>query len=186
MSKKKSRALNPPRLLHRSGSPPKRNPLDHFTFRRNSLLVERVGSAAPGRTGSSRILRFAVAASAEWSDFPVKGIFVPFCPKQYFTPPREEDSLMASPSVAVGEQIDIPLHDSGRRSAPAPRRHILRQSKFDPEGKGTLGAAVLGAIIRVPLHRREFRSTIAAAGRLLRFVRERDAPFADHREYRST
>ncbi len=102
------------------------------------FVWEKISGSAPGRTGSSRILGFAVAANTEWSDFPVKGIFVPLLYQTILYAASGGSSLMASPSAAVGERIDIPLSRLRKRSTGSRETHSPTVKIFDPEGKETL------------------------------------------------
>ncbi len=102
------------------------------------FLWEKISGIAPGRTGSSRILGFAVAASTEWSDFPVKGIFVPLLYQTILYAASGGSSLIASPSAVVGERIDIPLSRLRKRSTGSQETRSPTVQIFDPEGKETL------------------------------------------------
>ena len=130
------------------------------------FLWEKISGSAPGRTGSSRILGFAVAANTEWSDFPVKGIFVPLLYQTILYAASGGSSLMASPSVAVGERIDIPLSRLRKRSTGSRETHSPTVKIFDPEGKETLVQHC--AIVRYRSIAGNFVRQIAAAGRLFR------------------
>ena len=102
------------------------------------FLWEKIFQTAPGRTSSSRILGFSVAANAEWSDFPVKGIFVPLLYQTILYAASGGSSLIASPSVAVGERIDIPLSKLRKRSTGSQKIQSPTVQIFDPQGKETL------------------------------------------------
>jgi hypothetical protein len=102
------------------------------------FLWEKIFHTAPGRTSSSRILGFSVAANAEWSDFPVKGIFVPLLYQTILYAASGGSSLIASPSVAVGERIDIPISKLRKRSTGSQKIQSPTVQIFDPEGKETL------------------------------------------------
>ncbi len=100
------------------------------------FLWEKISSAAFAGKGSSRVLGFAVAATTDWSDFPLRGIFVPLLYQTILYANSGGSSLLASPSSAVGDRIDLPLSRLGKRSgagSPSPNLRIL-----DPEGKETL------------------------------------------------
>ena len=113
------------------------------------FLWEKISGIASGRTNAPRILGFAVAANTEWSDFPVKGIFVPLLYQTILYAASGGSSLIASPSIAVGERIDIPLSKLRRRSTSSREKQSPTVKIFDPEGKETLVQPVLGAIIRL-------------------------------------
>jgi hypothetical protein len=102
------------------------------------FLWEKISGNAPGRTASSHILGFAVAANAEWSDFPVKGIFVPLLYQTILYAASGGSSLLASPSVTVGEQIDIPLTQLRKRRTNSEGLRSPTLRIFDPDGKQTL------------------------------------------------
>jgi len=100
------------------------------------FLWEKISGTPRGRTGSSRVLGFGVAANTEWSDFPLKGIFVPLLYQTILYAASGGSLLLAPPSAAVGDRIEIPLARLGKRSgggSPSPNLRIL-----NPAGKETI------------------------------------------------
>ena len=102
------------------------------------FLWEKISGAASGRTSSSRILGFSVAANAEWSDFPVKGIFVPLLYQTILYAASGGSSLIAGPSITAGERIDISLSKLRKRSTESQEAQTPTVRISDPEGKETL------------------------------------------------
>ncbi|HTR80201.1 MAG TPA: CARDB domain-containing protein, partial [Bacteroidota bacterium] len=95
------------------------------------FLWEKIG-------GTRRILGFAVAANTAWSDFPVKGIFVPLLYQTILYAASGRSSLGAFPSVTAGDRIAIPLSklrtkEEATEPAASPTLRVL-----DPSGKESL------------------------------------------------
>ncbi len=123
------------------------------------FLWEKISGSPPGRTGSSRILGFAVAANTDWSDFPVKGIFVPLL-YQTILYTRLGWKLADCFSVCDGGRTNrhSPLtaqEEKHRLSGDT----ISDSQNFQSGGEGNHGAAGIPCNRPVPLHRREFLST---------------------------
>ncbi len=102
------------------------------------FLWEKISDIPSGGNGASPILGFAVAANNEWSDFPLRGVFVPLLYQTILYAASGGNSLPTMPSAAVGDRIDIPLSRLNKRSGgsggpPSPALRIL-----DPEAKETL------------------------------------------------
>ncbi|MGA9405895.1 MAG: BatA domain-containing protein [Bacteroidota bacterium] len=102
------------------------------------FLWEKIYSRAAAERNSPHILGFAVAATSDWSDFPMKGIFVPLLYQTILYAASGGSSLIASPSVTVGERIDIPLSILGRKNTGSEETPTPTIQIFDPEGKETL------------------------------------------------
>jgi len=102
------------------------------------FLWERISNPSAGGPVAPRMLGFAVAANSEWSDFPVKGIFVPLLYQTILYAASGGSLLIASPSAIVGERIDIPLSQLRKRNIGSQQTISPTVRIFDPEGKETL------------------------------------------------
>ncbi len=95
---------------------------------------------------NGRILGFAVAANIGWSDFPVKGIFVPLLYQTILYAASGGNTLAPLPSLAVGERGDIPISKSRKKSVNAGRISAKSVAILDPNGKETLVQAFASAV----------------------------------------
>lgn len=85
-----------------------------------------------------RMLGFSTAANAEWSDFPLKGIFVPLLYQTILYAASGGSSLIAQPSLNAGDRIDVPLSTLTRRNGGTSEGQSPVFRMLDPEGKETL------------------------------------------------
>jgi len=95
---------------------------------------------------NGRVLGFAVAANMGWSDFPVKGIFVPLLYQTILYAASGGSTLAPLPSLAVGERGDIPISKSQKKSAVAGPMSARTVAILDPNGKETLVQAFPSAV----------------------------------------
>ncbi|MGA7159423.1 MAG: BatA domain-containing protein [Bacteroidota bacterium] len=102
------------------------------------FLWEKISNRAAVEKDFPHILGFAVAGTSEWSDFPLKGIFVPLLYQTILYAASGGSSLIASPSVTVGDRIDIPLPMVSKRTHDSEGAQIPTLQVFDPERKETL------------------------------------------------
>jgi hypothetical protein len=96
---------------------------------------------------NGRILGFAVAANIGWSDFPVKGIFVPLLYQTILYAASGGSMLAPLPSLAVGDHGDIQISKSRKKSVGAGPMSSQTVAILDPNGRETLvqALAVAGA-----------------------------------------
>ncbi len=95
---------------------------------------------------NGRILGFAVAANIGWSDFPVKGIFVPLLYQTILYAASGGSALAPLPSLAVGERGDIPISNVRKKSAGTGSKSAQTVAILDPNGKETLVQAFTSAV----------------------------------------
>jgi hypothetical protein len=84
---------------------------------------------------SHRVLGFAVAPNTEWSDFPLKGIFVPLLYQTILYAASGGSSLVPSPTAAVGDRIDIPVPKFRKKTSGAQPVSSRTVRVVDPNGK---------------------------------------------------
>jgi hypothetical protein len=84
---------------------------------------------------SHRVLGFAVAPNTEWSDFPLKGIFVPLVYQTILYAATGGSALVPSPSAAVGDRIDIPVPKFRKKTSGAQPVSFRTLRVVDPNGK---------------------------------------------------
>jgi hypothetical protein len=101
------------------------------------FLWEKIGRNPQGGMGSHRVLGFSVAANTAWSDFPLKGIFIPLLYQTILYAASGGSTLVASPSSIVGDRVEVTLpriaKKENRTKQASPVVRIL-----DPSGKETL------------------------------------------------
>jgi hypothetical protein len=84
---------------------------------------------------SHRVLGFAVAPNTEWSDFPLKGIFVPLLYQTILYAASGGSALVPSPSAAVGDRIDILVPKFRQKTSSSQPVSSRTLRVVDPNGK---------------------------------------------------
>ena len=90
-----------------------------------------------------RFLGFAVAASTGWSDFPLKGIFVPLLYQTILYAASGGRTLAPPAPVVVGTRSDIPITRSKKNSLGKGSLSSQAVTILDPSGRETLVQASL-------------------------------------------
>ena len=88
-------------------------------------------------SGPSRLLGFAVSSNTDWSDFPLKGLFVPLLYQTILYAASGENTLAPITSAVVGERVDIALTRIRKNSFAASRQNSIGFRLLDPAGKET-------------------------------------------------
>ena len=88
-------------------------------------------------SGPSRLLGFSVSANTDWSDFPLKGLFVPLLYQVMLYAASGENALAPVPPAVVGERVDIPLTRIRKKPAASNQRSVNGFRILDPTGKET-------------------------------------------------
>jgi hypothetical protein len=101
------------------------------------FLWESISGSPRSETRRHSVLGFAVAANTVWSDFPLKGIFVPLLYQTILYAASGGSTLVATPSSVVGDRVEVPLTRIDRKSIrgeeSSPVVRVLA-----PDGKETL------------------------------------------------
>ena len=101
------------------------------------FLWERASGILRNEANPHGVLGFAVAANTSWSDFPMKGIFIPLLYQTILYAASGGSTLVASPSSLVGERVDVSLSKAGRTLNPASGSPTALRV-LDPAGEETL------------------------------------------------
>ncbi|HTX18529.1 MAG TPA: BatA domain-containing protein [Bacteroidota bacterium] len=98
------------------------------------FLWERLHEGGSPKENRRTILGFAVAANTSWSDFPLKGLFVPLIYQTILYAASGKSAHFAAQPAIVGEKLEIPLEAvSSTESRGGSPSRVLRL--LDPEGR---------------------------------------------------
>ncbi len=95
----------------------------HFASTSNLQAIITLADGSPfvweKKLGAGRVVGFSVGANTTWSDFPVKGIFIPLLYQSLLYAGSSENFLSNKNEALAGEPIDVPASQFRRRTANA-------------------------------------------------------------------